>query len=254
LGYTHVLSPSTTLDMNAFGRVSHFELTPSANDTPAIALSDRSLDNYGLNAAVTWAPKNHEIKAGGIVKRFPIDEHFGFGIPHPTLHDPESEDYNPDLAPYDLTRGGTLFDFRGSRTGTYAAVYAQDSFRYKGLTANVGVRYDHNDLPTSEDQVEPRVGLAYYLSSTRTVFRASYNRVFITPEYENILFGSSEEAAALVPPAVKDSRTLGGGVLLNKSERQNAYTVGVQQGLGPKLRLDVDFWWRRATFPADQDQ
>src|SRR5262249_21868278 len=165
LGYTHVLSPSTTLDMNAFGRVSHFELTPSANDTPAIALSDRSLDNYGLNAAVTWAPKNHEIKAGGIVKRFPIDEHFGFGLTDPTLNDHESRDYNPDPAPYELTRGGTLFDFRGSRTGTYAAVYAQDSFRYKGLTANVGVRYDHNNLPTSEDQVEPRVGLAYYVAS-----------------------------------------------------------------------------------------
>jgi len=43
-------------------------------------------------------------------------------------------------------------------------------------------------------------------------------------------------------------------VLLNRSERQNAYTVGVQQAVGPKLRLDVDFWWRRATFPADQDQ
>jgi hypothetical protein len=254
LGWTHVLSPNMTVDANGFGRLSHFELSPSPNDTPAQALSDRNLDNYGLNAALSWAPNRHEVKVGGIVKRFPIDEHFGFGITDPALNDPESEDYNPDLAPYDLTRGGTLFDFRDSRTGTYAAFYAQDTFRYKGLTANVGLRYDHNNLPTSEDQLEPRVGLAYYIQSTRTVLRGSYNRVFITPEYENILFGSSEQAATLVPPAVKDSRALGGGVLLNRSERQNAYTVGVQQGLGPKLRLDVDFWWRRATYPADQDQ
>jgi hypothetical protein len=254
LGWTHVLSPNMTVDANGFGRLSHFELSPSPNDTPAQALSDRNLDNYGLNAALSWAPNRHEVKVGGIVKRFPIDEHFGFGITDPALNDPESEDYNPDLAPYDLTRGGSLFDFRNSRTGTYAAFYAQDTFRYKGLTTNVGLRYDHNNLPTSEDQLEPRVGLAYHIESTRTVLRGSYNRVFITPEYENILFGSSEEAATLVPPAVKDSRALGGGVLLNRSERQNAYTVGVQQGLGPKLRLDVDFWWRRATYPADQDQ
>src|SRR5262249_59718053 len=93
-----------------------------------------------------------------------------------------------------------------------------------------------------------------YASPPRTFLPSTYNRVVIAPEYQNILFGSSEEAAALVPPAVKDSRTLGGGVLLNKSERQNASPVGVQQGLGPKLRLDVHFWWRRATFPADQDQ
>jgi hypothetical protein len=254
LGWTHVLSPATTLDVGGFGRLSRFELAPSANDTPAIALSDRSLDNYGVNAALSWAPHHHEIKVGGLLKSFPIDEHFGFGITDPALNDPASEDYNPDLAPYDLTRGGTLFDFRASRTGTYGALFVQDNFRYRGLTASVGLRYDHNNLPTTEDQLQPRVGLAYYIQSTRTVLRGSYNRIFITPEYENILFGSSEAAAALVPPAVKDSRELGGGVLLNKSERQNAYTVGVQQGLGPKVRLDVDFWWRRTTYPADQDQ
>jgi outer membrane receptor for Fe3+-dicitrate len=170
------------------------------------------------------------------------------------LNDPDAEDYNPDLAPYDLTRGGTLFAFHGTRTGTYAAGYIQDSLHYGGLTANLGLRYDHNNLPTVESQLQPRVGLAYYITGSRTVLRATYNRVFVTPEYENILFGSSPEAAALVPPVVKDSREQGGGVLLNRSERQNAYTVGVQQAVGGKLRLDGDFWWRRADFPADQDQ
>jgi hypothetical protein len=255
LGWNHTFSPKATLEANAFTRLSHFELSPSANDTPVEALSDRSLNNYGLNVAVTWAPNAHnDVKVGGAVKRFPIDEHFGFGITDPTLNDPASPDYNPDLAPYDLTRGGTLFDFRGSRTGTYAAAYVQDNVRFGGLTANLGLRFDHNDLPLTENQLQPRVGLAYYINGARTVLRATYNRVFVTPEYENILFGSSEQAASLVPPAVKDSRELGGGVLLNRSERQNAYTVGVQQGLGPRLRLDVDFWWRRATYPADQDQ
>ena len=28
----------------------------------------------------------------------------------------------------------------------------------------------------------------------------------------------------------------------------------MQQAIGSKLRLDVDFWWRRATYPGDQDQ
>jgi hypothetical protein len=98
------------------------------------------------------------------------------------------------------------------------------------------------------------VGLAYYIKQSGTVLRAAYNRIFVTPEYENILFGSSELAASVVPPEVKDSRELGGGVLLNRSERQNAYLVGVQQALGSRLRLDADVWWRRATYPADQDQ
>jgi outer membrane cobalamin receptor len=255
LGWTHTLSGKSTLEASAFARLSHFELNPSANDTPVQALSDRDLDNYGLNAALTWAADSHnEIKIGGVYKRFPISERFSFGITDPGLNDPEAEDFNPDLAPYDLTRGGTLFDFRGSRTGNYAAGYIQDNIRYKGLTLNLGLRFDRNDLPTSESQLQPRVGVAYYIDSTRTVLRATYNRIFVTPEYENILFGSSAAAASLVPPVVKESRELGGGVLLNRSERQNAYTIGIQQAVGSKLRLDVDFWWRRATFPADQDQ
>ncbi|PYQ18093.1 MAG: hypothetical protein DMF79_15850, partial [Acidobacteria bacterium] len=254
LGWTHVLSPKATIDASAFARISSFKLFPSPNDTPVQALSDRTLDNYGLNAAATWSTGHHEVKIGGVIKRFPIEERFSFGIMDPGLNDPDSPDYNPDLAPYDLTRGGTLFAFHGKRTGSYGAAYVQDNFRYRGLTANLGVRYDHNDLPTSEQQLQPRIGLAYYVEATRTVLRATYNRVFLTPEYENILFGSSPEAAALVPPAVKDSRELGGGVLLNKAERQNAYMVGLQQAVGSKLRIDADIWWRRATYPADQDQ
>jgi hypothetical protein len=254
LGWTHVLAPKATFDANGFARLSHFQLFPSANDTPVRAFSDRTLNNYGANVAVSWGIDNHDVKIGGVVKRFPIDEHFSFGLTDPGLNDPDTDTYNPDLAPYDLTRGGTLFDFRARRTGTYAAAYVQDNIHYGGLTASLGLRYDHNNLPTVESQLQPRAGLAYFIESTRTVLRASYNRLFVTPEYENILFSTSAEAAALVPPAVKESRELGGGVLFPHSERQNAYTVGVQQAIGGRLRLDVDFWWRRSTFPGDQDQ
>jgi Carboxypeptidase regulatory-like domain len=255
LGWTHVFSPKATFDANAFGRLASFKLLPSAGDTPVTAVSDRSLDNYGVNAAVTWVPNPHnEIKVGGVVKRFPIDETFSFGLTDPGFNDPAADGYNPDLAPFDLTRGGQPLVFQGKRTGTYAAGFIQDNIRYKGLSANLGLRYDHNNLPTSEDLIQPRVGVAYYIASTGTVLRASYNRLLYTPEYENILFSSSELAASVVPPEVKDSRELGGGVLLVHSERQNAYTAGIQQAVGKKLRMDVDVWWRRSENAGDQDQ
>jgi hypothetical protein len=78
--------------------------------------------------------------------------------------------------------------------------------------------------------------------------------VLYTPEYENILFGSSPEVAALAPPAIQQSRALGGGDLLIRSERQDAFTVGVQQAIGGRARLDVDFWQRHSTYAGDQDQ
>jgi hypothetical protein len=254
LGWTHVLSPRATLEANTFARLSRFALLPSSSDTPVTARSDRSLDNYGLNAAVTWAPEHHEIKVGGAVKRFPVEERFSFGITDPGLNDPEADGYDPNLAAYDLTRGGAPLVFSERKTGTYAAAYVRDNISFKGFTASLGLRFDHNKLLLSESQVEPRVGLAYYVKRTGTVLRASYNRVFYTPEYENILFSSSPLAASIVPPEVADSRALGGGVLIVPSERQNAYTVGLQQAVGRRLRLDVDFWWRRSTNAGDQDQ
>jgi len=253
-GWQHIQSATSFLDVNVFGRFSSFRLNPSGNDTPVTASSDRSLDNYGVNPTYTWIAGVHTFKIGGIYKRIPIDEHFTFGLTDPGVNDPNAPNFNPNLSPYDLTRGGTEFQFRGKRTGTYSAGYAEDDIRLKRFTANLGVRYEHNDLPVTDSQLEPRVGVAYSIPASGTVFRASYNRVLYTPEYENILFSTSAAADALVPPAVQASRALGGGVLDVRSERQDAKDVGFQQALGPKLRLDVDFWQRDGQFAGDQDQ
>jgi len=75
-----------------------------------------------------------------------------------------------------------------------SAGFVQDTIRLSNLTAQVGLRYDHATFPLSESQVEPRVGLAYYLPSTKTVFRASYNRIFITPEYNRAIPGVLKNA------------------------------------------------------------
>jgi hypothetical protein len=253
-GWQSILSPTAILEINAFGRFSKYKLSPSANDTPVTATSDRSLNNFGFTPAFTWTNTNHEVKVGATYKRFPIHERFSFGLTDPGLNDPDADGYNPNLAPYDLTRGGSLFVFNAKRSGTYYAGYAQDNIKFGDLTTNIGFRYDNNNLPQKESALQPRLGAAYFFPSTRTVVRASYNRVLYTPEYENILLSSSVEAAQLVPPEVQQSRELGGGELLVHSERQNAYDLGVQQALGSRIRMDVDFWKRKSRFAGDQDQ
>jgi hypothetical protein len=254
LGWQSILSNTGVLEVIGFGRFSSFHLQPSDNDTPVTATSDRTLNNYGLTPSMSWTAGGHELKIGGTIKRFPIRERFTFGLTDPGLNDPASLDFNPNLAAYDLTRGGHPFDFRANRTGSYYAAYAQDNMKLGNFTANVGFRYDHNNVPTTDSAFEPRIGVGYYFPSTKTVVRASYNRVLYTPEFENILFSSSAAAAALVPPVVQDSRELGGGELLVHAEKQNAYDVGVQQALGSRVRLDIDFWKRRSRFAGDQDQ
>ena len=254
LGWQNVLSAATVLDVTAYARLARFTLYPSAGDTPITANSNRSLNNFGITPSFTWTTGIHEIKAGGVYKAYPIKENFRFGITDPTFNDPSSPDYNPNIAPYDLTRGGTEFEFADSSTDKYYAAYVQDTLRWDNLTASLGVRYENNSLPVTNVLWSPRIGLAYFLPKTGSVFRATYSRVLYTPEFENILLSSSAAAAAIVPPAVRESRPLGGGVLPVQSERQSAYTVGLQQALGSKVRLDFDYWWRRTTNAGDQDQ
>jgi len=252
--WQRIFSQASVLEILGFGRFSRFKLTPSSQDTPVIATSDRTLNNYGLAPSFSWTNANNEVKVGINAKRYPIRELFSFGITDPTLNDPSMDGYNPNLAPYDLTRGGSAFIFNGRRTGSYYAGYAQDNLKWNDLTVNLGARYDHNNLPTSESEFEPRLGVAYYIPASKTVLRASYNRVLYTPEFENILFSTSLQAANLVPPEVQQSKQLGGGELFVHSERQNAIDFGIQQAVGSKVRVDLDYWKRKAKFPGDQDQ
>jgi len=255
LGWQDVINANAVLDTTAFARNNRFTYYGSPNDPSVIANSKRSLGNYGVQPTLSFQMGDaNQFKAGAVFKSYPIHERFSFGVTDPNLNDPASPDYNPDLAPYDLTRGGSLFLFEESKTVTYVAGFVEDTIRLSNLTAQVGLRYDHNDFPATESQLQPRVGLAYFVPATGTVLRASYNRIFETPEYENILFSSSQEAANLAPPVIQTSRALGGGVLLVPSERQDVYDVGLQQAIGSMVRLDVDFWRRDGKNVGDQDQ
>lgn len=254
LGWQHIGAGGLVVEAQLYARDNRLTLYSSPNDTPVTADQNRSLENQGLNLSVGKTIGANELKLGAQLKRFPIDEQFRFGITDPAFNAPTADGYNPNLAPYDLTRGGSRFTFAESKTGTYAAVYAQDTLRLDALTVNAGLRYDHNHLFTAENQLQPRIGAAYFVKATGTVLRASYDRMFITPEYENILLSSSAQAASLTPPAVQQSNQLGLGHLYNVSERHDSYNVGLQQGIGGKLRLDLSYWRRDVTNSADQDQ
>jgi hypothetical protein len=254
LGYQLITSGGGVLDAQVYGRDNRLRLFASAGDTPVTAEQNRSLGNTGANVAFSKSWGDNVFKAGIQAKRFPIRESFRFGITDPGFNDPDSEEYNPNLAPYDLTRGGTPFTFSGSRTGKYYAAFLQDTLKWKDLTLNAGLRYDDNRLFKAEDLLQPRVGLAWYIPASKTVLRASYDRMMITPEYENILLSSSPAAAALVPPDIQASNQLGFGQLFNVSERHTSYNVGLQQGIGSSLRLDLSYWKRKVANSADQSQ
>jgi hypothetical protein len=127
----------------------------------------------------------------------------------------------------------------------------QDRIKWKRLMVSLGLRYDHYKFVAKGVQLQPRVGVAFHVKETGTVFRASYNRNYQTPPNENLLLSSSPKAGELAPDAVREA--FGGGVIIMRPERQDFMEVGVQQGITRHVGFSGSFYHKRATDLQDND-
>jgi hypothetical protein len=251
LGWLRTLSPYSTLDATASYRTSIAQLFPSPGDTPVTASQARHLSNINAGIRFNRVSGGHTLRAGGDYQRFPVSEHFTFGITSPAFNDPLSDGFDPSLAAFDLSRGGGLFQFAKKLAGSMGTVFFQDTWRLGRLMLSLGLRYDEYRFVVNGRQLQPRVGIAFHLRETGTVLRASYNRNYQTPPNENLLLSSAEEAAALVTPAVRE--TLGRGFAAIRPERQNVYEAGVEQRVGTIGSLTATFYHKDSHDMQDND-
>jgi hypothetical protein len=85
--------------------------------------------------------------------------------------------------------------------------------------------------------------MAVYWPWTKIVFRASYDRIFQTPPFENILVSSSPAITSLSSQVLR---------LPVQPARANYYQAGLGRAFFGKLRFTGDFYWRRYhNFPDD---
>jgi hypothetical protein len=238
-GYSRVIGASTLFTANGFVRRDHLTYLPSANpsnDTPASVSQDRMLTNMGAKADLSMTLGAHNLKLGGSFGATRLHEQFTFGITDPTdgAFADEDGNFNQDLAPFDLTSGGSPLAYDQSFTIKQQAAYVQDDIKAGNATLNLGVRFDHYVGLTSATLVQPRLGLSYAVTSTGTVLRASYGRTMETPYNENLLlaagyglnglFGASQP----VPPG-----------------RRNQVELGIQQGFGNWVVADFGYFNKR---------
>jgi hypothetical protein len=238
-GYSQVFGSSTLLTMNAFVRHDHLTYTPSADpfaDSPATVSQDRSLTNSGVKADLAHSRGAHNLKFGASFSATKLDEHFTFGITDPGLNDPASPDFDPDLAPFDLTRGGAPFVYAAAKTVKQAAAYAQDDIKVGNASVKLGLRLDHYDGLTTRTELQPRLGGSYAFPGAGTVLRASYGRTMETPYNENLLLSAGYGLNGLFgtsappPPGIR-----------NEGE------IGVQQAIGKLVVVDFGYFVKRTS-------
>jgi Carboxypeptidase regulatory-like domain len=264
-GYQHTFSSHTLFTVNPYIRKDQFNYYPSDQDTPFTASQNRHLLNWGVKSDISTVRGRHNLKIGLDLKQTRLLEEFGFGITDfgfnavcldadgspagpATLIDPArcaslgfsaNPNLQPGLVPYDLTRGGNPFGFRGAKNINQYAFYVQDGITLGNFLLNVGLRGDVYDGIVSDSGAEPRVGVAYNVKKTGTVLRAAYSRTFETPFNENLILSSAAGVGGLA------QNVFGAlGVAPIHPGRRNQYNVGLQQAIGRWLLIDGDYFWK----------
>lgn len=243
-GYQHTFNPNTLLTINGWLRQDQVNYYPSAdkfNDTPATISQQRRLMNLGGRSAVDYSRGNHNLKFGVQIMQTRLAEGFQMGITDLTFNDPSSPGFLPGLAPYDLTRGGTLLRFNAADNINEYASYVTDKIKWGNFTLTPGLRVTRYDGVAQATGVQPRIGVSYLLKDTGTVFRASYAHTLETPANENLLLSSSTGTGGL-------ANVFGAsGQAPVPASRRTQFNIGFQQTFGHYLQVDADYYWKYAS-------
>ena len=260
--WTRLINANSVLTLGAFVRHDQYNYYPSHNlfdDLSAIqqetVAQDRTLTNAGLRASWSYIKGAHNIKVGATYQQTLLNENDNLGIIDtallPSLTD---ENGNPcfvngttvgppcsDLLPFDLTRAGGLFDFRGHTDVKQLALYVQDQITKGNWSFNVGLRGDFYNGLVTHKEAEPRIGLAYNIKPSGTVLRLSYARVLETPFNENLIIASDGCDSPVLNPLLGCSAV--GTTPLSPGWR-NEFHAGLEQAFGKYLVFSGEYVWK----------
>jgi Carboxypeptidase regulatory-like domain/TonB-dependent Receptor Plug Domain len=276
-GYTRTISNKAVFNFAPFVRRDAYNYYPSSNpladvgpiQTESIS-QNRTLLNAGVHTDLSYVKGKNNYKLGALYEHTFLNEQDNLGLVRATFNSPCVDGngnplpgftdpgqcaaagavsnnpsvggtFNSALLPYDLTRGGTLFNFNGHTDVKELALYVQDQLKVRNWVFDLGIRGDfYNGLATAR-QAEPRLGASYSVKRTGTVLRASYARTLETPFNENLVLSSIGCGSNVLSPLLLC--TPGVSTILQPGFR-NEFHAGFQQGFGKNLIVSADYIWK----------
>jgi hypothetical protein len=250
--WTRLLSPSAVFTLGAFVRRDQFNYYPSQNPfadfSPIQSLTiaqDRTLTNAGLRSDVNYTKGIHNVKVGATYQQTFLNENDTMGIVDPNFvasfgcpNGNPAPDPCAVLPPFDLTTGGTQFQFKGHTDVKELALYLQDAITKGNWTLNLGIRGDFYNGLITHQEAEPRVGIAYNIKGTNTVLRASYARVLETPFNENLVISSVGCANDVLNPLLGCSSS---DLTPLRPGWRNEFHAGLEQAFGKYLVVSGEY-------------
>jgi outer membrane cobalamin receptor len=230
--YQHIFSPNILSDVRFMVRDDSQTLNSSPLSTPVEAFQNRGFREIYFKANVAIHHGRHEWKFGVDADSTHLHEALNYNITDPSQFDPDTPPSFtfPEEQRWDLEQ----------------SVYVQDLIRLGKWTVSAGLRGDHYQLLVNNNAFSPRLSVARYFPSADLVAHVSYDRVFQTPFFDNILISSSPLVVSLNPDTFLR--------LPVQPSYGNYYEAGITKGFFNQLRLDVNVFDRRVNNYLDDDQ
>ena len=230
ISYQHTFSSNVMADIRAMVRDNANDFNSNDLSNPIELFQHNWFREGYVKGSMTVVHGRHEIKFGVESDNTFLNENFRYAITDPTQFDPGTP----------LT-----FSFLASRPDLEQSAFVQDLVHLGNWTLSAGLRWDHYQLLLNRQAVDPRFAIARYFPSADLVVHFSYDRVFQTPSFENILLSSSTAATMLDPISLQ---------LPVEPSEGNYYEAGVTKGFRGKVKLDANYFRRLVSNYADDDQ
>jgi hypothetical protein len=228
--YVHTFSSNALADFRVMSRDNSIGFNSNPESTPIEVFQQNFFNEEYFKGTATITRGRNEWKFGFESDNTFLNENFRYHITDPTQFDDGTE---------------TDFAFQGSRPDLEQSVFVQDQIRLKNWTINAGLRWDHYQLFLNRQAVDPRLSISRYFPGIDLLVHVSYDRVFQTPSFENILLSSSTAVEAINPSNF---------LRLVEPSEGNYYEAGLTKVFAGKLKLDANYFRRNVANYADDDQ
>ena len=253
------------------------DLGPANLQTSSIA-QKRTLMNAAIHSDISYVKGIHTFKAGAQYGQTFLRENDSLGVVDATYNSPcvaSSTDPTPEagftdpsqcaaagfysndpsainstgsagtfksvLAPYDLTRGGSLYSYSGHTDIKELGLFIEDQIKARNWLFNLGLRGDIYNGLTAATQAQPRLGIAYNIKPSATVLRVSYARTLETPFNENLVLSNNGCANAVLAPLLNCTTGVSGSL---QPGFKNEFHAGLQQAFGKNLVFSGEYIWK----------
>jgi hypothetical protein len=228
--YQHAFSSHALVDFRGMVRDNANSFNSNPQSIPIEIFQASSFREGYFKATATIDSGRHEWKLGVESDNTFLKENFHYLITDPSQFGAGTP---------------STFAFQGMRPDLEQSAFAEDHIRLKNWTIDAGLRWDHYQLFLNRHGLDPRISISRYFPSADLLLHFSYDRVFQTPSFENILISNSVGFGSLNPNFPR---------LPVEPSEGNYYEAGATKIFGGKVRLDANYFRRLMANAADDDQ